>query len=99
MGENQIISKPEIMLYLALSGDVYFFVSNIIRSTLISEQHSLFDARDNSKSNQTYFYKSSIRFMTASAFLFSGPFYHTSVDHGPPSGCVFLIIANVCFTV
>ena len=68
------------MLCLTLSGDVYFFVQNIVQLTLFSEQHSLFDARDNNKSNQTYFYKSSVRFTTA-AFLFSGPFYPTRVYH------------------
>ena len=67
----------EIML--TLSGDVYFFVPNIVHSTLFSEQHSLFDPRDNNKSNQTYFYKNSVRFTTASAFLVSGPFYPTRV--------------------
>ena len=31
------------MLCLTLSGDVYFFVPNIVKSTLLSEQLSLFD--------------------------------------------------------
>ena len=44
------------MLCLTLSGDVYCFVPNIVKSTLFSEQLSLFDPRDNNKSNQTYFY-------------------------------------------
>ena len=46
---------------------------------------TLFDARDNNKPNQTYFYKSSVRFTTASAFLFSGPFYPTRMDHITPN--------------
>ena len=45
------------MLCLTVSDDVYIFVPNIVQSTLFSEQHSLFDARVNSKSNQTYFYE------------------------------------------
>ena len=67
------------MLCLTLSGDVYCFVPNIFKSTLFSEQLSLFDPRDNNKSNQTYFYKSPVRFTTATAFLFSGPFYPSRV--------------------
>ena len=67
------------MLCLTLSGDVYCFVPNIVKSTLFSEQLSLFDPRDNNKSNQTYFYKSSVRFTTATAFLFSGSFYPSRV--------------------
>ena len=80
-GGDQLISNHEIMLCLTLSGDVYFFVPNIVHSILFCEQHSLIDARDNNKSNQTYFYKNSVRFTTASAFLFSGPFYPTRMDH------------------
>ena len=72
------------MLCLTLSGDVIFFVPNTVQSTLFSEQHSLFDVRDNSISNQTYFFESSVRFTTASAFLFSGPFYPNRVDHVTP---------------
>ena len=72
------------MLCLTLSGDVYFFVPNIVQSTLFSEQLSLFDARGNNESNQTYLFKSSIRFTTATAFLFSGPFYPTRVGHITP---------------
>ena len=67
------------MLYLTLSGDVYCFVPNIVKSTLFSEQLSLFDPRVNNKSNQIYFYKSSVRFTTVTAFLFSGPFYPSRV--------------------
>ena len=37
------------MLCLTLSGDVYCFVPNIVKSTLFSEQLSLFDPRDNNK--------------------------------------------------
>ena len=58
-----------------------FFVPNIVQPTLFSDLHSLFDARDNNKSNQRYFYKGSVRLTTASAFLFSRPFYPTRVDH------------------
>ena len=72
------------MLCLTLSGDVYFFVPNIVQSTLFSEQHSLCDARDIKKSNQTYFYKNSVRFTTALAFLFSGAFNPTRMDHITP---------------
>ena len=72
------------MLCLTLSGDVYFFVPDIVQSNLFSKQHSLFAARDNNKSKQTYFYKSSVTFTTASAFLFSGPFYPTRVYHITP---------------
>ena len=92
MGKNQLISKPRYLVCLTLSGDVYFFVPNIVQSTLFSEQLSLFDPRDNNKSNQTYFYKSSVRFTTASAFLFSGPFYPIRVGHithRPPVGVCF----------
>ena len=54
---THLFQNLEIMLCLTPSGDVYVFVPNIVQSTLFSEQHSLFDARDNNKSNQTYFYK------------------------------------------
>ena len=67
------------MLCLTLPGDVYFFVPNIVKSTLFSEQLALFDPRDNNKSNQTYFYESSVRFTTVTAFLFSSPFYPSRV--------------------
>ena len=41
------------MMFLTVSGYVYFFVPNIVQSTLFSEQHSLFDARDiNKKKNK-----------------------------------------------
>ena len=63
---------------------MYFFIPDIVQSTLFSKQHSLFEARDNNKSNKTYFYKGSVRFTTASAFLFSGPLYPTKVDHITP---------------
>ena len=74
------------MLCLILSDNVYFFIPNIVQSTLFSEQHPLFDARDNNKSNQTYFYKSSVRFTTASAFPFSCPFYPNRLVHITQSG-------------
>ena len=81
-GKINLFQNYEIMLCLTLSGDVYFFVPNIVKTTLFSEQLSLFDPRDNNKSNQTYFYKSSVRFMTATAVLFSGPFYPSRVVPG-----------------
>ena len=58
------------MLCLTISCDVHLFVANIVQSTLFSEQHSLFDARDNNKANQIYFYRRSVRFTTASVFHF-----------------------------
>ena len=73
------------MLCWTLSGDVYFFVPNIVQLTLHSEQHSLFDVRDYNKSNQTYVYKGSVRCTTVSAFLFSGPFYPSRVDYITPT--------------
>ena len=64
------------------SDDVYFFVPNIVQSTLFIEQHSLFVARDNNKWNQTYFYKSFVRFTTCQHFFsvvhytpLGGPYY------------------------
>ena len=61
-------------MFLTVSGYVYFFVPNIVQSTLYSEQHSSFDARDINKSKHTYFYKISVRFMAVSAFLLVGQF-------------------------
>ena len=55
--------------FLTVSGYVYFFALNTIRSALCGKQHSLFDARDINKSKHIYFYKSSVRFTAVSAFL------------------------------
>ena len=57
------------MIFLTVSGYVYFFAPNIVESTLYSKQHSLFDARHINESKHTYFYKSSVRFTAMSAFL------------------------------
>ena len=76
------------------------FSPNIVQSTLYSERHTLFDARDINKSKHTYFYKSSVRFTAVSAFLLAVHFTPVGwsilpqsfgVIHEPLSGYVFLI--------
>ena len=57
-----------------------FYVQNVVQSTLFSKQFSLFDTRDNDKSNQTLFYKS-FRFTTVSACNLGVPFYSSRVHH------------------
>ena len=78
------------MLCLTLSGDVCCFAPNIVKSTLFSEQLSLFDPRDNNKSNQTYFYKSSVKFTTPQHFF--------SVVHFTPVGLWMCISHYISWT-
>ena len=80
------------MMFLTVSGYVYFFAPNIVQSTLYSEQHSLFDVRDINKTKHTYFYKSSVRFTEVSAFLLMvhiTPKFWGNMDH--PVGMYFLL--------
>ena len=93
------------MMFLTVSGYVYFFAPNIVQSIFYSEQSSLFDARDINKSKHTYFYKSSVTFIYSGVSIsFSGPFYPRRVVHitqkfwgnmDHPVGMYFSLLHNV----
>ena len=69
MGKIQLISKSRTYDVFDRVWVCGRFCPKYFQSTLYSDQHSFFDATDINKSKHNYFYKSSVRFTTMSAFL------------------------------
>ena len=66
-------------MFLTVSGYVYCFAPYIVQSTLYSEQHSLFDARDTHPFLQEF-----SQIYGSVSMSFSGPFYPSRVVHITP---------------